>query len=222
MPRGAAGSMRWILGWSRARLPFLWITVSPVATLPLCALLLFTLGGEHTASALGLPAGDLCRFEGHIAQKCFYYLDYWRTWLLFAIPGVVVNLGVLLWLLNRNGYVRVAAVTAFLLALVRSLIIPMAAIAISQFDVVDDMGLWLRVEIAARGLIVDIESPSTNLAIRQALTAAWAGGAVMWVLTIALWRAYEPLMARFWRSVEPPDGPRPGDPPRWTGFLGRR
>lgn len=211
-----------MLEWGRARLPFLWITLSPVATLPLTALLLYTLGGEHRASVLGLPAGDLCRFEGHIAQQCFYYFDFWRTWLLFAIPGVVVNLGVVLWLLKPNGYLRVAVSTALLLALVRSLVIPMAAIAASQFDVVDDMGLWLRVEIAARGLIVDIESPSTNLAIRQALTAAWVGGAAMWVLTIVLWRAYEPLMARYWRGLEPPSGPRPGDPPRWTGFLGRR
>jgi len=211
-----------VVAWFRARLPFVWITITPVATLPLSALLLYTLGGEHTASALGLPPGELCRFEGNIAQKCFYYFDFWRTWLLLAIPGVIVNLGVVLWLLNRNGYVRVAVVTALLLGLARSLIIPVAAIAASQFDVFEDGGLWLRVEIAARGLIVDIESPSTNLAIRQLLTAAWAGGAVMWVLTIVLWRAYEPLMARFWRSLEPPSGPRPGDPPRWTGFLGRR
>ncbi len=218
MPRNRAQ----VVAWLRARLPFVWITITPVVTVPLSALLLYTLGGEHTASALGLPAGELCRFEGHIAQKCFYYFDFWRTWLLFAIPGVVVNLGVVLWLLNRSGYVRVAAVTTLLLGLVRSLVIPMAAVAVSQFDVVTDAGLWLRVEIVARGVIVDIESPSTNLAIRQLLIAAWAGGAVMWVLTVAVWRAYEPLMARFWRGLEPPGGPRPDQPPRWIGFLGRR
>ena len=218
MPRNRAQ----VVAWLRARLPFVWVTITPVVTVPLSALLLYTLGGEHTASALELPAGELCRFEGHIAQKCFYYFDFWRTWLLFAIPGAIVNLGVVLWFLKGNGYVHVATVVALLLGLVRSLVIPMAAIAISQFDVFEDGGLWLRVEIVARGVIVDIESPSTNLAIRQLLIAAWAGGAVMWVLTVAVWRAYEPLMARFWRGLEPPGGPRPDQPPRWIGFLGRR
>ena len=210
------------MAWLRARLPFVWVTITPVVTVPLSALVLYTLGGEHTASELGLPAGELCRFEGHIAQKCFYYFDFWRTWLVFAIPGVVANLGIVLWFLNRNGYVRVAAVIALMLGLARSLVIPMAAVAVSQFDVFTDTGLWLRVEIEARGVIVDIESPSTNLAIRQLLIAAWIGGALMWLLTVAVWRAYEPLMARFWRGLEPPGGPRPGTPPRWTGFLGRR
>ncbi len=211
-----------MMAWLRARQPFVWVTITPVVTVPLSALLLYTVGGEHTASVLGLPAGDLCRFEGHIAQKCFYYFDFWRTWLLFAIPGAVLNLGVVLWLLKGNSYVSVAAIVALLLGLVRSLVIPMAAVAVSQFDVFDDVGLWLRVEIVARGVTVDVESPSTNLAIRQLLIAAWAGGAIMWVLTVGVWRAYEPFMARFWRGIEPPGGPRPDQPPRWTGFHGRR
>lgn len=220
MPDEEASGLRRVVDWFLQRSPFLWITVTPVVTLPLSAVLLYTLSGEHSASALGLPAGDLCRFDGSIAQKCLYYFDFWRTGLLLAIPGVV-NLLVILWLLDRQGYVRVAAVVVLVLGVARSLVIPLAAIAVSQFDVVDDGGLWFRVEIAARGIIVDIESPSTNTATRQVLTAAWLGGAAMWVLTVVMWRAYEPLMARFWPALEPPSGPRPGAPPRWTGFLRR-
>ena len=221
MPEAGGGGIRSRVERRLRRSPFLWITLSPIVSLPISAALVVAFGGEHSASELGLPAGDLCRFEGLIAQACFYYFDFWRTGLLLAIPGAV-NLGVLLWLFNRNGYVRVATIVALLLGLARSLVIPLAAISASQFDVVSDGGLWFRVEIAARGIFVDIESPSTNLAIRQLLTTAWVGGAVMWLLTVALWRAYEPLMARFWESLEPPSGPRPGTPPRWSGFLRRR
>ncbi len=221
MPDNGAARSRRILNWIGKRLPFFWISATPVVTLPLSALLLFTVGGEHGATALGLPEDDLCKFQGHIAQRCLYYFDFWRTWLIFAGPGVL-NLLAALWFLNRNGYVRVAAAAAFVLGLARSFVIPLAALAVAQFDVIDDGGSWLRVEIAARGMVTDVEAPSENLAIRQLLLTAWAGGAVLWVLTVALWRAYEPLMARYWRNLDPPGGPRPDQPPRWTGFLSRR
>ena len=207
--------------WVKRRLPFLLITVSPLATAPLAALLLFTAGGEHSAEALGLPESDLCKFEGFIAQTCFYYFDFWRTWLLLAIPGVL-NLGVLLWFLNRNGYVRVAAVVALALGLVRTLIVPVATIALSQIAFVSDGGWFLRVEVETTGVVTDFSSPSEGTAIRRVLTAAWIGGAIFWGITVLVWRAYEPLMARYWRSLDPPGGPRLDAPKRWTGFLTRR
>lgn len=206
--------------WLKARSPFLWVLVTPIATLPLSALLLFTLGGEHDAAELGLPAGELCRFEGLLAQTCFYYFDFWRTWLLLAIPGAL-NLLVVLWVLQRNGYVRVAAVIALLLGLVRSLVVPMAAIAVSHFALYSDGGLYLQGEIIAGGGVGDIDPPSAERALRQLLTAAWIGGGVAWAVTLVVWRAYEPIMARYWRSLDPPWGPRPDEPKRWTGFLHR-
>lgn len=221
MREGEAAGGQGLLDRVKKRSPFLWIIVAPVVTLPLSALLLFTLGGEHNAEALGLPPGDLCRFENHIAQTCFYYFDFWRTWLLLAIPGVF-NLLVVLWLLQRNGYVRFAAIVALVLALLRTFIVPVATVVVSQFDVINMGDLLLRVEILATGAIGDVTSPSEGIAIRRLLTAAWIGGAVMWGLTVVVWQAYEPLMARFWRSLDPPGGPRPDAPPRWTGFLGRR
>lgn len=207
--------------WLKRRLPFLLITVTPLATAPLAALLLFTAGGEHGAEALGLPENDLCKFDGFIAQKCFYYFDFWRTWLLLAAPGAL-NLLALLWFLNRNGYVRVAAVVALTLGLVRTLIVPLATVAISQIAVVNDGGLFLRVEVGATGVVTDITSPTEGTAIRRILVAAWVGGAIFWGITVLVWRAYEPLMARFWRNLDPPGGPRLDAPKRWTGFLTRR
>ena len=217
---GGTGGEHRVLTWVKKRSPLVWILVTPVATLPLSALLLFTLGGEHDANALGLPAGDLCRFQGHIAQTCFYYFDFWRTGLLLAAPGAL-NLLVALWLLDRNGYVRVAAAVALVLAVVRTLVVPLATVAVSQFDVIDVGGLLLRVEVEATGMFIDVTSPSEGVAIRRLLTAAWIGGAVLWGVSAVVWQAYEPLMAQFWRSLDPPGGPRPNTPPRWTGFLRR-
>ena len=216
--QGPAPRRAW--SWIKRRLPFLVITVSPVATAPLAALLLLTAGGEHGATALGLPENDLCKFDGFIAQTCNYYFDFWRTWALIAAPGVL-NLLVVLWFLNRNGYVRFAAVVALALGLIRTLIVPMATIAFSE-TVVNDGGLFLRIEVGATGVVTDITSPSEGTAIRRLLTAAWIGGAVFWALSVMVWRAYEPLMARYWRNLDPPGGPRPDAPPRWTGFLRRR
>ncbi len=221
MPEGGGERQQRLLTWAKKQSPLLYVLVTPVITLPLSALLLFTVGGEHEANALGLPAGDLCRFQGHIAQKCFYYFDFWRTGLLLAIPGVL-NLLVALWLLDRNGYVRFVAAVALALAVVRTFIVPLATVAVTQFDVIDVGGLWLRVEVEATGMFIDVASPSEGVAIRRLLTAAWAGGAVLWGVTAVLWRAYEPLMAQFWRNLDPPSGPRPDAPPRWTGFLRRR
>ena len=221
MRKGEEASTHRAWNWLKRRLPFLVVTVSPLLTVPLGALLLLWLGGEREAEALGLPPGDLCRFEGHIAQTCFYYFDFWRTGLLLAAPGAL-NLLAALWFLNRNGYVRVAAVVALVLGVARTLIVPLATIAVSQIDVVSDGGLFFRVEVEAAGVVRDVTSPSEGRAVRQVLTAVWVGGAVFWGITVLVWRAYEPLMARYWRNLDPPGGPRLDAPPRWTGFLRRR
>lgn len=213
----AGGAWRWL----RRRLPFFWITVSPLVTAPLGILFLFAFGGEHEAAALGLPEGELCRFRGTLAQACFYYFDVWRTGLLLAAAGAPSLLAGL-WLLRRNGYVRVAAALALTLALARTLVVPLATVALSQFELHDIDGLWLRVEVATGGGPGDLEPPTATAASWRLLLAVWAGGAVFWAATVALWRGYEPLMARFWRSLTPPGGPRSGAPPRWTGFLGQR
>lgn len=213
----AGGAWRWL----RRRLPFFWITVSPLVTAPLGILFLFAFGGEHEAAALGLPEGELCRFRGTLAQACFYYFDVWRTGLLLAAAGAPSLLAGL-WLLRRNGYVRVAAALALGLALARTLVVPLATVALSQFELHDAGGLWLRVEVATGGGPGDLEPPTATAASWRLLLAVWAGGAVFWTATVALWRGYEPLMARFWRSLTPPGGPRAGAPPRWTGFLGQR
>ena len=177
----------------RRQSPFLWIAVTPVVTVPLSALLIYTLGGEHDPNVLGLPAGEYCAYTGP-AEQCFYYYELWRTLLLFTIPGLPI-LGVLAWFGARSTYMRWAAGAAGVLAVVR-LFLPVVAIVISQFALVDEAGeLYLRVE-AGEG-----ERPTNQL-----LFAAWTVGFGAWVLSLVAWWAFEPVMARLRPEMPPPEG----------------
>lgn len=159
----AGGAWRWLT----RRSPFFWITASPLVTAPLGILFLFAFGGEHEAAALGLPEGELCRFRGTAAQACFYYFDVWRTGLLLAAAGAPSLLAGL-WLLRRNGYVRVAAALALALALARTFVVPLATVALSQFELHGSDGLWLRVEVAAGGAPGAVEAPTATAEIGRA------------------------------------------------------
>ena len=44
----------------------------------------------------------------------------------------------------------------------------------------------------------------------------------MWLVTVGLWLAYEPLMERFLPNVMPPHDRHPDEATRWGGFLSRR
>ena len=59
MRRDESTGPRRAWSWLKRRLPFLLVTVTPLATVPLAALLLFTAGGEHGAEALGLPENEV-------------------------------------------------------------------------------------------------------------------------------------------------------------------
>ena len=67
-----------------------------------------------------------------------------------------------------------------------------------------------------------VASPSPGLARIRILTTAWFGGIAMWVLTLAVWQFYEPLMARFRPDLTPPRARRPDEPRSWGGFYRRR
>ena len=191
--------------WAASRSPFLWLIVTPVLTLPVSALLVYQFGGEHDAAALGVPPGELCHLGG-AAKRCFEYYDFWRMVAVFAIPGAV-NAVVALWLLSRHSYVRVAAITAMLVAVLRVLVVPFAAMAMSQFETFTSDGLYFRVEVG-----------TDQRATLQLLLAAWAGGLVAWGLTLVAWYIFEPVMARLRPQILPPGrrrtAPGPSRPSR--------
>jgi len=190
------------LRWAQVQSPFLWITVAPIVTLPLSAFLLYQFGGEHDPAELGLPPGELCHLGG-VAKRCFVYYDFWRTALLFLLPGSI-NLLALLWVFSGHSYLRLAAVCALVIGLLRMSVVPLATIAISQFGIFSAEELYFRVETGP-----------DHRATLQLLLAAWVGGLVAWTLTLGLWFSFEPVMARLRPEMVPPGGRRRGAPRPW-------
>lgn len=206
--------------WRRmaARSPLELLLVTPLVTLPLSALLVFTVGGEIDAAALGLVEVEWTRDDGRLDRKHYFYFDFWLTWVLLTAPGIV-NLVVVWWLRHELVYVRGAAVMALALALLRTFVVPVAAMVWLTAEVIDEGGLLLLIPIGEAG---DPSGPSPLFATLSLLTTAWTGGLGMWLVTLGVWQAYEPLMARFLPNVPPPRDRFPDEPRRWTGFARRR
>ena len=192
--------------------PFAWLVVTPLVTAPLSAVLLFAFGDALDATALGLP---LWRNESIPASV--YYFDFWPTLLLLTTPGLL-NLLVAPWLFRDLTYERMAGALALTLALLRTFVVPLAAIIWFSASVVGDAGLLIRVPINEGGGY----APSTLTATFRLLTTAWTSGLWMWLVTVGLWLAYEPLMERFLPNVMPPHDRHPDEATRWGEFLGRR
>ena len=212
---GGAGKLQRLLG---RRSPFLWLVLSPLVTAPLSVLLLYTLADELDARSLGLPT---TRMEANL-QGTLYYYDFWPTWLLLTLPGVV-NLLVVVWFLHPNGYVKAAAGTALLMGAVRTFIVLLIFLATSQTDVIThNGGLLLRVALEAKGLLSDLGGHAPGFAKMRLLFTLWLTGSYAWVACLALWPLFNLLMDRFLPHLEPPRKRQRGEPRAWGSFLERR
>ena len=200
--------------------PLAWILLTPLMTLPLSGVLLFTVAGAADPEALGLTEREWVSFGGRFDRVNYFYFDFWTTCALLMGPGLL-NLAVALWLFHRLTYVRLAAAIALALALVRTFAVPLGALLLlSSVDVIGDAGLLIRVSIGESGL--RNEDPSGQLATFEMLGRVWAGGLGMWLVTAAVLWAYEPLMARFRPDLAPPRERQAAQPGGWGGFLARR
>lgn len=200
------------------RSPLAWTLATPLVTLPLSAILLFTVGSTVDAEALGLTEQEWVKIGGRLDRVNYYHFDFWSTCGLLLGPGLL-NLVVTLWMFHPLTYVRTAAMLSLLLALLRIFVVPLAAIFLSPTDLLSNEGLIIRVPIGESGLRSD---PSSELAIFRLLGVAWAGGLGMWIVTAVAWKAYEPLMARFRPDLSPPRERHTGEPSKWGGFLSKR
>ena len=197
--------------------PFAWLVVTPLVTAPLSALLLFTFGDALDATALGLP---LWRNESIPASV--YYFDFWPTLLLLTTPGLL-NLLVVLWFFQPNGYVRVAAGLALVLALVRTFGVLLFYFWISQSDLIShEGGLLMRLEVEGTGLFAGGGRPPLDAAKFRLLATMWLYGSIVWAATLAMWGLYNLVMDRFLPDFKPPHRRRPGEPRSWGGVFDRR
>ena len=208
------GFWRRVGGWS----PLQWLLLTPVVTLPLSALLVLTVGGDLGGASLGLVEMEWTKENRQLDRTHYFYYDFWLTWALLTAPGVL-NLLVARWLFHELTYVRLAAGIGLVLAVLRTFIVPVASMVWISADILNhDTGLLIRVPVGEAGRQID---PSPLEATLTLLVTAWTAGLGMWILTFAIWQAYEPLMARFFPRLAPPRERSEGEPKGWSGFLGK-
>ena len=200
------------------RSPFEWLLITPTFALPVSALLVFTVGGALDAQALGLLEVEWTKDDRRLDRTHYFYFDFWLTWGLLTAPGAV-NLAVVRWLGHELTYVRIAAGLATVLALLRTFVVPVAAVLWLTGEVISDAGTLLRIPVSESRTSAD---PSPTFATWNLLLTAWMGGLGMWLLTFALWRVYDPFMERFFPGMAPPRDESQGEPGRWGGFFRRR
>lgn len=201
----------------RSRSPFQWLLITPIFALPVSALLVFTVGGALDGQALGLVEVEWTREGGRLDRTHYFYFDFWLTWGLLTAPGAV-NLAVVRWLSHELTYVRITAVLAVVLALLRTFVAPVASILWLSGDVIGEAGTLLRIPVSEARTSSE---PAPAFAAWSLLLTAWMGGLGMWVLTLGIWQAYAPLMDRFFPHLAPPREAFQGEEGRWGGFFRR-
>lgn len=205
---------RWMGGWS----PLQWLLATPVVTLPLSALLVFTVGGDLGGESLGLVEMEWTKSAGQLDRTHYFYYDFWLTWGLLAAPGAA-NLLVARWLFHELTYVRLAGGIGLVLALLRTFIVPVVSMVWVSADVIGhDTGPLIVVPVGEAGRHSD---PSPLEATFTLLFTAWTAGLGMWLLTFAFWQGYEPLMARFFPALAPPRERSEGGQRSWSGYFGK-
>ena len=165
-------SPSWLNEWWR---PFVWITFTPIVTVPLSVILFITLAGNQSPAEVGLP--DPC-------EGCWFttheYAEVVPTLIAFTLPGLL-NLVPFVWILSAKPRVRMAGALASLLGLVR-LGIPLAVLMLG-FERLTNAGGTSYFHFI-QGFAPD--SPGLEVWFYGAL--AWLGSLLVWVLVGRLTR----------------------------------
>ena len=200
--------------WTARRSPLVVLLFTPLVTAPVSAVLVFGFSETIDPGVLGLPR---FREEGPFPATNFY-LDFWPTWLLLIGPGFL-NLLVALWFFQRNGYVRVAAALALVVAAIRTFVVPVLYFSLGQSDIIShDGGRLMRMEVENTGFLLG-RAPTPEIAKLQLLVNVWLHGAYAWGATIALAGLFNLLMDRIWPGLKPPRKRQPGEPRSWGSFI---
>ena len=219
IPAGTAGfgaiGRAW--RWMGSRSPLAWVVVTPVVTAPLTAILVFSLARELNARELGLPV-----WRNELIPATLHYFDFWVTALLLIGPGLL-NLLVVLWFFQRNGYIRVAAALALVVALIRTVGIMLLFFTFTPSDlIVHDGQLLMRIEAERPGLLALEPRASPQEALVRLVLPMWLFGAFAWGPSVLIWGLYNLVMERLAPHLTPPRSQQAGDPRSWGGFFSRR
>lgn len=175
--RTPVDSPSWLNEWWR---PFQWIILTPIVTVPLSAILFSLLAGNQEPKAVGLPASDAgCS----LFCAAYEYSELNPTLIAFTVPGLV-NLVAFAWVLSKEPRVRIAAMVAGLLGLLR-LSIPTIALLLTTHRLTNYDGVtYLQWDVG--GIGPSFQMPHFDVWFFGAL--AWVGSllvlAVFWWLTL--------------------------------------
>ncbi len=178
-------SPSWLNKWW---MPFLWIILTPIVTVPVSAVLFDTLAGPQTPAEVGLPdpaAG--CDRDSWFGGFCstYPYSEVAPTIFAFVLPGLL-NLVPFLWVSSTRPRVRAAGIVAGLLGIVR-FSIPVIVLMLS-FDRVTAPGGTTYFDFGGGWINF---SPHDDVWFFGFL--AWLGSLLVWVLFVIIWYVYQQL-----------------------------
>ncbi|MEE9208706.1 MAG: hypothetical protein V3U67_10135 [Gemmatimonadota bacterium] len=163
-------SSSWLNHWS---MPFWWIILAPIVTVPLSAILFSTLAGYHSPAEVGLPDRSGAWFIEANA-----YSEVVPTLIAFTLPGLL-NLAPFIWTLSAKPRVRMAGALAGLLGLVR-LGIPLAVLMLG-FDRLTNASGTSYFDFVTEGFVLFRGEPHDVI---------WFFGALVWLGTLLMWASF--------------------------------
>lgn len=180
----------WLNDWS---MPFRWIVLAPIITVPLSVILFITLAGNQSPAEVGLPPNPPpCTFlpdlglifsdeplSDYTAPDCgpqFRYSEVGPTIFALVLPGLL-NLVPFLWVSSTRPRVLAAGIVAGLLGIVR---VSIPAIVLTASTRVTDAGGTTYFEW--------IDSSPHN--------EVWGAGILAWLGTLLVWALFGRLTRR--------------------------
>jgi hypothetical protein len=170
-------------------MPFWWIILTPIVTVPVSAVLFDTLAGYQTPAEVGLPdpaAG--CDRDSWFGGFCstYRYSEVAPTIFAFVLPGLL-NLVSFLWVCSTRPRVLAAGIVAGLLGIVR-FSIPVIVLMLS-FD---------RVTAPDGTTYFDFGGGWINF---SPVDEVWSAGTVAWLATLIVRALFGSVWALFgWLS----------------------
>ncbi len=165
--------------------PFAWITLTPIVTVPLSAILFSTLAGYHSPGEAGLPD----RSEHGWFGSTHEYAEVLPTLIAFVLPGLL-NLVSFLWVSSTRPRVRAAGIVAGLLGIVR-VSIPVIVLMLS-FDRYANASGTSYFDFVTEGFMVFAPAPHLEL---------WFFGALAWLGTLLVWALFAVILCiSEWRT----------------------
>lgn len=179
-------SSSWLNQWW---VPFLWIILTPIVTVPLSAMLFDALAGYHEPQEVGLPGPartDGCDRDGWFGGWCptYHYYEVAPTFIAFVLPGLL-NLVPFLWVSSTRPRVLAAGIVAGLLGVLR-LSIPVMVLMLAVDRVTNPGGTAYFEFRQGPGFDQSIAIPIFGF-------LAWFGTLLFWalfavILCISEWR----------------------------------